>query len=58
MLTREDVPRRRGVTSQYYLTAMGDADHLALLPLSAMEARIVSSALHRAVDALRGQPRS
>lgn len=55
VLTREDVPRRRGVTTQYYLTAMGDADHLALLPLSAMEARIVTAALHRAVDGIGAQ---
>ena len=53
VLTREDVPHRGGTTTQYYLTAMGDADHLALLPLSAMDARIVTAALHRAVDALR-----
>jgi hypothetical protein len=56
VLTREDVPRRRGVSTQYYLTAMGDADHLALLPLTSMEARIVTAALHRAVDALRSTP--
>jgi hypothetical protein len=55
VLTREDVPRRRGTTTQYYLTAMGDADHLALLPLSTMEARIVTAALHRAVDEARGR---
>jgi len=55
VLTREDVPRRGGVTTQYYLTVMGDADHLALLPLSAMDARIVSAALHRATDALRAR---
>ena len=55
VLAREDVPRRRGTTTEYYLTAMGDADHLALLPLSPMEVRILIAALGRASDELRGR---
>jgi hypothetical protein len=55
VLTREEVPRRRGTQTEFFLTAMGDADHLALLPLSAMEARILIAALGRAADELRGR---
>ena len=54
VLTRQDVRRIGGTTTEYYLTATGDADHIALLPLSAMDTRIVTAALRRAVDASRG----
>lgn len=42
-----------GGSSRLYLTVMGDSDHIAMIPLTPMDARIVIAALDRAATASR-----
>ena len=46
-----------GGSARLYLTVTGDSDHIAMIPLTAMDARIVMAALDRAAEATRGAPR-
>ena len=39
-----------GGSARLYLTVMGDSDHIAMIPLTPMDARIVMAALQRAVQ--------
>ncbi len=39
-----------GGSAKLYLTVMGDSDHIAMIPLTPMDARIVMAALDRAVE--------
>ena len=43
-----------GGSAKLYLTVMGDSDHIAMLPLTSMDARIVMAALDRAVQEAKG----
>jgi len=40
---------------RFYLTVTGDADHIALVPLTPMDARILVSALRRAAEEAKGR---
>jgi hypothetical protein len=40
--------------ARFYLTVTGDADHIALVPLTPMDARILVSALRRAAEEAKG----
>jgi hypothetical protein len=39
-----------GGSARLYLTVMGDSDHIAMIPLTPMDARIVIAALERAAN--------
>ena len=54
VLTRQ--PVARGTRPRLYLTVTGDRDHIALIPLTPMDARIVLAALNRASEEARGAP--
>src|SRR3954468_6694889 len=43
-----------GGSAKLYLTVMGDSDHIAMIPLTPMDARIVMAALDRAVQESKG----
>ena len=48
MLTRRGAGT--GGSARLYLTVMGDSDHIAMIPLTPMDARIVMAALERAAN--------
>ena len=54
VLTRQ--PVARGTRPRLFLTVTGDPDHIALIPLTPMDARIVIAALNRASEETRQGP--
>jgi hypothetical protein len=47
--------RGAGGSARLYLTVTGDSDHIAMIPLTPMDARIVIAALDRAAAEARGR---